>query len=150
MSLRVPPPILLLLSILGMYLLSRFYPVMTFDFDGKSLLISMLCFIGVIPGFTAIIAFAKANTTIDPRYPQKTSRLVTTGIYRLTRNPMYLGLVFFLFAAAFYFSALSCFVVVPVFIWVMNNFQIEPEEAVLLAMFGEDYQHYCQTVRRWC
>ncbi|WP_318459735.1 methyltransferase family protein [Photobacterium leiognathi] len=150
MSLCVPPPILLLLSILGMYLLSRFYPVMTFDFDGKSLLISMLCFIGVIPGFTAIIAFAKANTTIDPRYPQKTSRLVTTGIYRFTRNPMYLGLVFFLFAAAFYFSALSCFVVVPVFIWVMNNFQIEPEEAVLLAMFGEDYQHYCQTVRRWC
>ncbi|WP_318496241.1 methyltransferase family protein [Photobacterium leiognathi] len=150
MSLRVPPPILLLLSILGMHLLSRFYPVMTFDFDGKSLLISMLCFIGVIPGFTAIIAFAKANTTIDPRYPQKTSRLVTTGIYRFTRNPMYLGLVFFLFAAAFYFSALSCFVVVPVFIWVMNNFQIEPEEAVLLAMFGEDYQHYCQTVRRWC
>ncbi|WP_318444318.1 isoprenylcysteine carboxylmethyltransferase family protein [Photobacterium leiognathi] len=150
MSLRVPPPILLLLSILGMYLLSRFYPVMTLDFDGKSLLISMLCFIGVIPGFTAIIAFAKANTTIDPRYPQKTSRLVTTGIYRFTRNPMYLGLVFFLFAAAFYFSALSCFVVVPVFIWVMNNFQIEPEEAVLLAMFGEDYQHYCQTVRRWC
>ncbi|WP_318443497.1 methyltransferase family protein [Photobacterium leiognathi] len=150
MSLRVPPPILLLLSILGMYLLSRFYPVMTFDFDGKSLLISMLCFIGVIPGFTAIIAFAKANTTIDPRYPQKTSRLVTTGIYRFTRNPMYLGLVFFLFAAAFYFSALSCFVVVPVFIWVMNNFQIEPEEAVLLAMFGEDYQHYCQTVHRWC
>ncbi|WP_318437950.1 methyltransferase family protein [Photobacterium leiognathi] len=150
MSLRVPPPILLLLSILGMYLLSRFYPVMTFDFDGKSLLISMLCFIGVIPGFTAIIAFAKANTTIDPRYPQKTSRLVTTGIYRFTRNPMYLGLVFFLFAAAFYFSALSCFVVVPVFMWVMNNFQIEPEEAVLLAMFGEDYQYYCQTVRRWC
>ncbi|WP_318479479.1 methyltransferase family protein [Photobacterium leiognathi] len=150
MSLRVPPPLLLLLSILGMYLLSRFYPVMTFNFDGKSLLISMLCFIGVIPGFTAIIAFAKANTTIDPRYPQKTSRLVTTGIYRFTRNPMYLGLVFFLFAAAFYFSALSCFVVVPVFIWVMNNFQIEPEEAVLLAMFGEDYQHYCQTVRRWC
>ncbi|PSW66771.1 isoprenylcysteine carboxylmethyltransferase family protein [Photobacterium leiognathi subsp. mandapamensis] len=150
MSLRVPPPILLLLSILGMYLLSRFYPVMTFDFDGKSLLISMLCFIGVIPGFTAIIAFAKANTTIDPRYPKKTSRLVTTGIYRFTRNPMYLGLVLFLFAAAFYFSALSCFVVVPVFIWVMNNFQIEPEEAVLLAMFGEDYQHYCQTVRRWC
>ncbi|WP_305842759.1 methyltransferase family protein [Photobacterium leiognathi] len=150
MSLRVPPPILLLLSILGMYLLSRFYPVMTFDFDGKSLLISMLCFIGVIPGFMAIIAFAKANTTIDPRYPQKTSRLVTTGIYRFTRNPMYLGLVFFLFAAAFYFSALSCFVVVPVFIWVMNNFQIEPEEAVLLAMFGEDFQHYCQTVRRWC
>ncbi|PSV04123.1 isoprenylcysteine carboxylmethyltransferase family protein [Photobacterium leiognathi subsp. mandapamensis] len=150
MSLRVPPPILLLLSILGMYLLSRFYPVMTFDFDGKSLLISMLCFIGVIPGFTAIIAFAKANTTIDPRYPQKTSRLVTTGIYRFTRNPMYLSLVLFLFAAAFYFSALSCFVVVPVFIWVMNNFQIEPEEAVLLAMFGEDYQHYCQTVRRWC
>ncbi|WP_318516363.1 methyltransferase family protein [Photobacterium leiognathi] len=149
MSLRVPPPILLLLSILGMYLLSRFYPVMTFDFDGKSLLISILCFIGVIPGFTAIIAFAKANTTIDPRYPQKTSRLVTTGIYRFTRNPMYLGLVFFLSAAAFYFSALSCFVVVPVFIWVMNNFQIEPEEAVLLAMFGEDYQHYCQTVRRW-
>ncbi|WP_305407976.1 methyltransferase family protein [Photobacterium leiognathi] len=150
MSLRVPPPLLLLLSILGMYLLSRFYPVVTFDFDGKSLLISMLCFIGVIPGFTAIVAFAKANTTIDPRYPQKTSRLVTTGIYRFTRNPMYLGLVFFLFAAAFYFSALSCFVVVPVFIWVMNNFQIEPEEAVLLAMFGEDYQHYCQTVRRWC
>lgn len=150
MSLRVPPPILLLLSILGMYLLSCFYPVMTFDFDGKSLLISILCLIGVILGFTAIIAFAKANSTIDPRYPQKTSRLVTTGIYRFTRNPMYLGLVFFLFSAAFYFSALSCFVVVPVFIWVMNNFQIEPEEAVLLAMFGEDYQHYCQTVRRWC
>ncbi|WP_318493213.1 methyltransferase family protein [Photobacterium leiognathi] len=150
MSLRIPPAILLFLCVLGMYLLSRFYPLATIDFSGKSLLISVLFLIGVIPIFMAIIAFSKANTTVDPRYPQKTSRLVTTGIYRYTRNPMYFGFVSFLFAAAFYSSALSCFVMVPVFIWMMNNFQIGPEEKVLLTMFGEDYQAYCKKVRRWC
>lgn len=149
MSLRVPPPLWLLFFIAAIYGLSRFYPIAHIAFMGQSWLILLLCFMGAILGFAAVIAFAKANTTIDPRHPHKTSRLVTLGIYRFSRNPMYLGLVFFLTAGALYFSALSGFLMVPTFIFVMTHLQIKPEEEVLLALFGNEYQQYCQQVRRW-
>ncbi|WP_199450491.1 methyltransferase family protein, partial [Vibrio harveyi] len=97
-----------------------------------------------------VVSFAKARTTINPHKPTNASNLVTSGIYQYSRNPMYLGLVFFLLAAWLYMSVLSPIVMVILFVLYMNHFQIEPEEEMLNLKFGDDYKQYCQQVRRWC
>ncbi|MGF1687581.1 isoprenylcysteine carboxylmethyltransferase family protein [Photobacterium japonica] len=149
MELRLPPPLILLLTLVGMYALTQYWPLFTFGFHGQWWVSGGLCLMGVILGLAGVRAFAVAQTTIDPRYPNKTSKLVTTGIYQYTRNPMYLALLCFLIAAFVYFSALSNVIMLLFFVLYMNHFQIAAEEAVLEAMFGERYTKYCQEVRRW-
>jgi protein-S-isoprenylcysteine O-methyltransferase Ste14 len=97
----------------------------------------------------ALLSFRKQKTTIDPRYPHKTSSIVIGGIYTHTRNPMYLGLVLILSATSIYFAALFGFFVVAAFILYMNTFQIKPEEEALEKQFGEEYLSYKTRVRRW-
>ncbi|MCW8328560.1 isoprenylcysteine carboxylmethyltransferase family protein [Photobacterium sp. SDRW27] len=150
MYLKLPPPVVLLVTLGGMYLFSYYWPIWTFSFFGQSMLVLLCCLFGTLIGLAGIVAFAKARTTVDPRKPDRTSRLVTSGVYRFSRNPMYLGLVFLLVAAFFYFSALSSVIMIPLFVFYMNNFQIGPEEDVLEALFGDEYRQYCEQVRRWC
>jgi protein-S-isoprenylcysteine O-methyltransferase Ste14 len=97
----------------------------------------------------ALLSFRKQKTTIDPRYPHKTSSIVIGGIYNYTRNPMYLGLVLILTATSIYFAALFGFFVVAAFILYMNTFQIKLEEEALEKQFGEEYLSYKTRVRRW-
>ena len=150
MELRLPPPLVLLITLGCMYALARYWPLYTFSFLAQTLIVLVFCLLGAFLGLAAVWSFSKARTTIDPRFPNKTSKLVTSGIYRFSRNPMYLGLLCFLCAAFVYLSALSPLLMVGLFIFYMNHFQIAPEEAVLQAMFGEQFDHYCQRVRRWC
>ncbi|WP_299018021.1 isoprenylcysteine carboxylmethyltransferase family protein [uncultured Photobacterium sp.] len=150
MYLKLPPPVLLLVTLGGMYLLSVYWPLWVFSFIGQSAMIILLCLVGALLGLAGIVSFAKARTTVNPHNPHKTSKLVTSGIYRFSRNPMYLGLAIWLIAAFIYFSALSGIVMIPLFVFYMNNFQIGPEEDVLEAMFGDEYRQYCKAVRRWC
>ncbi|KLV05115.1 isoprenylcysteine carboxyl methyltransferase [Photobacterium aquae] len=150
MYLRLPPPLVMLLTLAGMYGLASYWPIYQWHFTGQLAVILVLCLLGAVIGLAGVVAFAQVQTTIDPRFPNKTSSLVTFGIYRYSRNPMYLGLLCWLIAACLYFSALSPFLMLVVFVFYMNHFQIAPEEAVLQAMFGEDYTAYCQQVRRWC
>lgn len=81
--------------------------------------------------------------------PHRTSRLVTTGVYRLSRNPMYLGLLFLLMAWSFWLANISAVAFIPLFIFYINHFQIVPEERVLTEIFQDDYKSYCSRVRRW-
>jgi len=97
----------------------------------------------------ALLSFRKQQTTIDPRYPHKTSSIVTNGIYNYTRNPMYLGLVLILSATSIYFGARLGLLVVAAFILYMNVFQIMPEEEALEKQFGKTYLSYKARVRRW-
>lgn len=86
---------------------------------------------------------------MDPRSPGRASQLVTSGIYRLTRNPMYLGFLLFLLGLAWVSEHWLTFFV-PFGFWLyMNQFQIKPEEEALVGLFGEVYQQYCQRVPRW-
>ncbi|MGR5063040.1 methyltransferase family protein [Photobacterium sp. DNB22_13_2] len=150
MELRLPPPLILLITLGCMYGLARYSPFYAFSFAGQSHIVLLFCLLGTVMGLSAVWSFAKARTTVDPRFPNKTSKLVTSGIFRYSRNPMYLGLLCFICAAFVYLSALSPLLMVGVFIFYMNHFQIAPEEAVLQAMFGEQFELYCQRVRRWC
>lgn len=99
--------------------------------------------------FAGKIAFGRAKTTINPLRPANASSLVTSGIYRFTRNPMYLGLLFVLVAWALYLSSALAFVGPYLFVLYIRRFQIAPEERVLAAKFGDAYSDYTSQVRRW-
>lgn len=115
--------------------------------DG-SLWPGILCLVaaGVLMA-AAILEFRRARTTIVPR--ETPSALVTGGIYRFSRNPMYLGLLLGLAGWAAHLGNLSCFVLLPVFVCYITRFQIMPEELALASKFGRDFDTYCRSVRRW-
>jgi protein-S-isoprenylcysteine O-methyltransferase Ste14 len=96
-----------------------------------------------------VVSFRRAKTTVNPLKPEKASSLVTGGIYKVTRNPMYLGLVLVLLAWAVFLSSAWALAGPVAFVLYMNRFQIEPEERVMGTMFGDNYSEYKARVRRW-
>jgi protein-S-isoprenylcysteine O-methyltransferase Ste14 len=96
-----------------------------------------------------VAAFRRARTTINPTKPATASALVSGGVYRLTRNPMYLGLLLLLLALAVFLSNPVALLLVPVFVLYINRFQITPEERALASLFGGEYAAYKERVRRW-
>jgi protein-S-isoprenylcysteine O-methyltransferase Ste14 len=94
-------------------------------------------------------AFHRFRTTFDPTRPHRVSSFVTSGVYRVTRNPMYLGMAMILVAWAVLLASAWPFAG-PVF-WILyiNRFQIKPEERILATKFGEEYSRYMASVRRW-
>ena len=86
---------------------------------------------------------------MNPTKPGTTSSLVTDGVFRLTRNPMYLSLVLYLLGWAAYLSNWLALLLVPMFVLYINELQIKPEERALSALFGAEYASYKTDVRRW-
>jgi len=123
----------------------------SYDLDSDFRLIAALTLFGMacVIDVWALLSFKKQKTTIDPRYPHKTTSIVTNGIYNYTRNPMYLGLVLILSAISIYFAARFGFFVIVAFILYMSAFQIKPEEEALEKRFGEAYLNYKARVRCW-
>lgn len=104
---------------------------------------------GFIIGLAGVVAFRRASTTVNPTKPGAASAMVTSGVYRLSRNPMYLGLLFALTGWAVFLSHALAFAFLPVFAAYMNRFQISTEERALSAKFGSEFDAYKQSVRRW-
>jgi len=149
MELRVPPVLVVSVIALLMWLFSQFYYVVRIKFDHQ-LTIGVICgLFGVILILCGVVRFRKNNTTVNPMTPAQTSLLVTNGIYRFTRNPMYLGMLFVLIGWAMALFTFSSWLFIPVFIWYMNQFQIKPEEQMLRKQFGQTYEAYLARVRRW-
>ena len=96
-----------------------------------------------------LLAFRASQTTINPLKPQRASALVTGSVYRITRNPMYVGMCILLSAWAVYLTALLPFAGPVIFVLYITRFQIQPEERVLSHLFGEQYAEYTTRVRRW-
>ena len=107
---------------------------------------------GVAGGAVAlagVVAFRRASTTVNPLRPEGVSSLVTSGIYRVTRNPMYLGFLLALIGWAIWLGHPLSALMVPLFVAYMSRFQIGPEERVLRAQFGDAFGAYSATTRRW-
>jgi protein-S-isoprenylcysteine O-methyltransferase Ste14 len=96
-----------------------------------------------------LLAFRASRTTINPLTPQRSRALVTSGVYRLTRNPMYVGMALLLSAWAVALGSPWAAAGPLAFVLYITRWQIRPEERVLQALFGPDYADYCQRVRRW-
>ena len=108
-----------------------------------------LVVIGQSISIFGIVSFRRAKTTINPHKPSAASSLVTSGVYRYTRNPMYLGLSVTLMGWAVFLSNPLALLAVPLFVLYINRFQINPEERVLSSLFGAEYAAYKEKVRRW-
>ncbi|MTI44703.1 protein-S-isoprenylcysteine O-methyltransferase Ste14 [Roseibium hamelinense] len=149
MSLTVPPPIIGIFYGFLIWLGARWFPELSVTFPGQSAFAGILGLIGATMDATSVLAFIKARTTISPLSPSNTKKFVRTGFYRISRNPMYLGMALLLSA---YGVWLGSFILVPVlclFVWYLTTFQIKPEEIELRRKFGEGYDQYCSAVRRW-
>ena len=143
---KIPPPIVTLLCIGIIYLFES--QIKYFQTDLKAVGIIFLI-LGLIIIFLAVLKFIKTKTTVDPTRPDKTSNLVISGIYKITRNPMYLGMLFLIMSYSMYNNNIVGCIVIPIFIFYINKFQIEPEEIEMRRKFGESFENYCKKVNRW-
>lgn len=105
--------------------------------------------VGVMVVVAGIIAFRRAGTTVDPTRPEAASALVVSGIFRYTRNPMYLGFAVLLTAWAVKQASLWALLAVPLCVLYLDRFQIRPEERALRRRFAAQFDAYCRRVRRW-
>lgn len=94
-------------------------------------------------------ALRSAQTTVDPVNPERASALVSGGIYRFSRNPMYLGFAVMLVGWAVFLGSAWAFVGPIAFVAFITRFQIVPEERAMNANFGRDFAEFCKCVRRW-
>ncbi|GAB2912416.1 methyltransferase family protein [Rheinheimera gaetbuli] len=149
LELKIPPLLLVVLFALAMWLFAQRVPPLALPFSWRLLFAGIFAISGVTVALAGVLAFRRAKTTVDPRVPQQSSNLVIRGIYRYSRNPMYVGFLLLLMAWAFYLMSAAALALLPLFVWYMNRFQIAPEERFLLQKFAAEYQAYCESVRRW-
>ncbi len=149
MKLKVPPVVVLFVFALAMYFLAKYLPVGYFDFFGRLELVKILLVIMILILILSLCKFFKAKASINPLKPEKTEVLVTSGIYKYTRNPMYLAMLILLLAWALHLGNAFNVLLAAGFVSYMNVYQIIPEEKTLADKFGKNYRLYCKKVRRW-
>ena len=149
LELRIPPPAVAALMAGAVWGISVFAPLIAVPTFMRVVAAVVIALVGGAFSIAGIISFRLARTTINPMKPETTTSLVSSGIYRLTRNPMYVGLLFVLVAWAVFLSSAWALLGPLAFVLYINRFQIVPEERVLSAMFGTEYSAYKSTVRRW-
>ena len=153
LELKIPPPVVALCVALLMWLVASaalpFTPAFELPFSLRAGLAAGCVVIGQGISMAGIVSFRRARTTLNPLNPGAASALVRSGIFRLTRNPMYLGLLLTLAGwSAWLWSPVSL-LFLPVFVLYINRFQIDPEERALARLFGAEFAAYRTRVRKW-
>jgi protein-S-isoprenylcysteine O-methyltransferase Ste14 len=149
LELRVPPLAVLLVTALLMAVTAWVVPAVLLSFPYQTLVACGVAFVGAAICTLGVLSFRRAGTTVNPLKPDTSSALVCSGVYKLTRNPMYLGFLMLLIAWGIYLSNALALIFVPIFLVYMNRFQIEPEERALLSRFGQEFVAYTTRVHRW-
>ncbi|MEO1150777.1 MAG: isoprenylcysteine carboxylmethyltransferase family protein [Pseudomonadota bacterium] len=145
----IPPPVQLIGTAALMWVVNRHVPGLRIDFPGGDLVGGILIAIGLGVEVIAIAAFVQAGTTVNPIQPEKTRKLVTSGLYRLSRNPMYAGMLLLLSGWVLRLGSGWNIGVLIGFVGLITVLQIKPEEEILREKFGDAYTDYCARVRRW-
>ena len=146
---RIPPPIIALAFGTMIWWMANYLPNIEIEFLPKVVIVSLLVAIGAFFDVSGLLKFRRARTTVNPLKPHTSSALVNTGVYRITRNPMYVGLVFILCGWCIYLNSPAALFGVLGFILYIHVFQILPEERALVTLFGEEFREYQSRVRRW-
>jgi protein-S-isoprenylcysteine O-methyltransferase Ste14 len=149
LELRLPPPVVMAAVALLMWLAARALPAFDFSLPARGALAAVLAVLGLLIAGVAFVQFRRAGTTVNPTRPHESALLVVHGIYRLSRNPMYLGDLLILAAWAVWLASGPAFLGLPLFVAYLNHFQIVPEERMLEARFGAAYAAYRRAARRW-
>jgi protein-S-isoprenylcysteine O-methyltransferase Ste14 len=148
LELKVPPLAVAIVCGALMWLVSTF-SLCTITLPWRSSFALMLYAVGSAIVLAGMLTFFRMKTTVNPLTPEATTRMVTSGIYRFTRNPMYLGFLLILVGWAIALSNLLAVAWLPLFVLYMNRFQILPEERALASKFPEAFTLYQHSVRRW-
>jgi protein-S-isoprenylcysteine O-methyltransferase Ste14 len=147
---RVVPPVAAALCVaLPMWLVARFSPQLVLDLPGRAAAALLLAVAGAAVALAGVAEFRRARTTVDPLRPERASALVSSGVFRWTRNPMYLGLALALLGWAAHLAHPLAALGVPAFVTWMTRVQIPREERALEERFGEEFARYRTRVRRW-
>ena len=149
LELKIPPVLLALIFVLLMWLVSLLLPGTPIPEPLRLLASVILAGIGAVIAILGVMSFRKVRTTVDPTSLDKSSSLVTSGIYEHTRNPMYVGLLLLLIGWGVFLSSVFSLVLPAGFVLYMNRFQIQREEEALELSFGASYLDYKNRVRRW-
>lgn len=149
LELKIPPPVVTLATAAAMWGLAQLLPVVALPRGTRLAAAGLLALAGMATSGWGIAAFRRARTTVNPHKPAKATSLVTSGPYRLTRNPMYLGLLLVLAAWTVFLASLPAVLGPVAFVLYIVRFQIIPEERVMEGLFGDAYLAYKARVRRW-
>jgi len=149
MALKYPPLLQLVVSMAISYGCAFLLPGLKYNHSVAILLAVIFGIAGLFILISAVRLFAKAKTTVNPIHAEKASALVTDGFYNYTRNPMYLGMLFCLLGVVIWLQNPAAIIGIAVFVITMTVFQIKPEEDIMSAKFGQEYEDYKARVRRW-
>jgi protein-S-isoprenylcysteine O-methyltransferase Ste14 len=149
LQLKIPPPIILATTGALMWGIDLLLPQQLFIGSAYSILTTLAIALGLIIDLSSLVHFFAIKTTPNPLSPHKTKHLVVTGWYRFSRNPMYLGMLFLLIGWGLTLGNSFALMLIPAFVFLLTNLQIKPEEAVLRELFDDEFEQYCQRVRRW-
>ncbi len=144
---KIPPPLLVLILVISNYFSSKKIDLILLP--NQNLISFLIFLIGILVLINPIFKFIKSKTTIDPIKFKKVNKLITSGIYKYSRNPMYLGLLIIVIATSiFYLNIFSITTPILFYCWI-NRFQIKREEVFLKEKFGNEYVLYITKTRRW-
>jgi len=149
LALKVPPVALVVIVAGLMWCAARATAGLNFPSAWNVVVAVGLWLVGATICIFGVASFRRAKTTVNPMKVESISALVVSGIYKYTRNPMYLGFLLILLGWAAFLANLTALVLLPVFVMYMNRFQIGPEERMLGLVFAREYPLYCASVRRW-
>ena len=144
---KFPPPLIALTFGLLIYYTKNIFPKI--EVKNEFIFGSIMIISGLIIILSAIILFKKYQTTITPLNPSNATKLITNGIYKFSRNPMYLGLLLVLSGISTILNPIGGFFLIPSFILYLNFFQIIPEENAMVDLFKDEFLEYKKNVRRW-
>lgn len=149
LELKIPPPAVAALIAAAMWGISLITPLLDVPLFTRVSAAIVLALTGGGFSLAGVISFRRAKTTVNPMKPETATSLVSSGIYSVTRNPMYVGLLLVLLAWAIYLSSAWALLGPVGFVLYISRFQIAPEERVLSTLFGSEYTAYQSKVRRW-
>lgn len=154
LELKIPPVLLLLFCLVSAYCLTWLIPAASFLQASSThwlhmTICSFVTFMGTGFIVAGVLSFKRHHTTVNPLQPQTSAHLVQTGIYQVTRNPMYVGFVLILLAWLIYLAHAIAIFLLPCLMIYLTYFQIIPEERFLNTKFGAAFEQYCHRVRRW-
>jgi protein-S-isoprenylcysteine O-methyltransferase Ste14 len=149
LKLKIPPPIYAISIGMLMWLLNQYAPFTHWISSPWNVAGLVLMVIAFSFDLWSLLLFFRSHTTANPMKPESSSKIVTSGLYQCSRNPMYVGLLMILLGYAIWLGGLTPFLMLPLFIFLITTQQIIPEEETLQKKFGQEYLDYKARVRRW-
>ena len=144
---KIPPPLIVLVLIVSIYFSSK-----KIDLINIPLQLEISIFVlsaGILIFVNPVLQFIKSKTTVNPIQFEEVNKLVTSGIFKYSRNPMYLGMLMIVLSTSiFYLNIYSILTPLLFMLWI-NKFQIKREEEFLIEKFGDEYLSYKKKTRRW-